>query len=130
MPKRSEPVHAEARPANTEHDALQMPGDAGAQLRHGWALYGSGDARGASAQARRAAELAPSDAEAPYLLGMALKVVGDAAGAVAAFRSAAAIAAGQGDTSRAAMLRRLAIGQANWLEKGAWDLEPETWVRT
>lgn len=130
MPKRHERVFAESLPARTASDALRLPEDAGAHLRYGWALYGSGDAEGASGQARLAAKLAPTDVEGPYLLGMALKVAGDAGGAVAAFRSAASMAAGQGDNSRAAMLRRLAVGQANWLEKGAWDLEPETWVRT
>jgi Flp pilus assembly protein TadD len=130
MPKRDERLSAESLPARAESDALRSPEDAGARLRYGWALYGSGDAKGASVQAGLAAGLAPSDAEAPYLMGMALKVTGDPGGAVAAFRSAASMAAGQGDSSRAAMLRRLAIGHANWLEKGAWDLEPETWVRT
>lgn len=130
MPNCKERVSAESLSARAEGEALRAPDDAGARLRYGWALYGSGDAEGASVQARLAAGLAPSDAEAPYLLGMALKVKGDAGGAVAAFRSAASMAAGQGENSRAAMLRRLAIGQANWLEKGAWDLEPETWVRT
>ncbi|MBM3121423.1 MAG: hypothetical protein FJZ97_04455 [Chloroflexi bacterium] len=130
MPNRQEKVTAESLSARAEGEALRSPDDAGARLRYGWALYGSGDAEGASVQARLAAGLAPSEAEAPYLLGMALKARGDAGGAVAAFRSAASMAAGQGDNSRAAMLRRLAIGQANWLEKGAWDLEPETWVRT
>lgn len=130
MPNRERRMSPESLPARAEGEALRSPEDAGARLRYGWALYGSGDAEGAAVQARLAAGLAPSDAEARYLLGMALKVKGDADGAVAAFRSAASMAAGELDTSRAAMLRRLAIGQANWLEKGAWDLEPETWVRT
>ena len=130
MPNREGRVSTEPLSARAEREALRSPDDAGARLRYGWALYGSGDAEGASVQARLAAGLTPADAEAAYLLGMALKAKGDAAGAVAAFRSAASMAAGQEDSSRAAMLRRLAIGQANWLEKGAWDLEPETWVRT
>jgi len=130
VPKRDQPVPEESLPERTAKQASRMPEDANAHLRHGWALYGAGDPQGASAEARRAAEVAPGDPEAPYLLGVALKAAGDAGGAVAAFRSAASLAAQQGDASRAAMLRRLAVGQANWLEKGDWDLEPETWVRT
>ena len=130
MPKRGEPSQTQSPQARTESETLRLPDDAAAQLRYGWELYGSGDAKGALTQARRAAALAPTDAEAAYLSGMALKLVGDIAEAVAAFRSAAALAVGQGDSSRATMLRRLAVGQANRLEKGAWDLEPETWVRT
>lgn len=116
--------------AQWEREALASPADVGAQLRWGWALYGSGEPARAATQARRAAGLDPSDPETHYLLGMALKAAGEKEAAVAAFRSAASGTAAVTEPSRSAMLRRLAVGQANWLEKGKWDLEPETWVRT
>jgi hypothetical protein len=61
---------------------------------------------------------------------MSLKASGDSAGAAAAFGAAAADAPGVTDAARGAMLRRLAVGQVNWLQRGEWNLEPETWVRT
>lgn len=107
----------------------EAPPGVDVRLRRGWGLYASGDNQGACAEARRSAEAAPGDPEAPYLLGMALKAAGDSAGAVAAFRQAATLAAGEAHDARTTMLRRLAVGQANWLETGDWNLEPETWVR-
>jgi hypothetical protein len=61
---------------------------------------------------------------------MSLKAAGDSPGAATAFRDAAADAPGVTDAVRGAMLRRLAVGQVNWLQRGEWNLEPETWVRT
>lgn len=116
--------------ARLEREALAAPNDSAAWMRWAWALYGDGQPAQAAIQARRAGELNAGDPEAAYLLGMSLKAAGDRAGAVAAFRAAAANMPHLQDAGRAAMLRRLAIGQVNWLERGLWDLEPETWVRT
>lgn len=113
-----------------ERDALAAPKDRTVWLRWAWALYGAGQPVRAAEQARKAGELDAGDPEPTYLLGIALKAAGDRAGAVRAFRAAAAGMARLQDPGRAAMLRRLAVGQANWLERGMWDLEPETWVRT
>jgi Flp pilus assembly protein TadD len=111
--------------------AARAPGaDRDALLRWGWALYAAGRSSEAAAAARDCRRLASGDPEASYLLGMALKAAGDSAGAAAAFGAAAADAPGLTDSVRGAMLRRLAVGQANWLQRGEWDLEPETWVRT
>jgi len=111
--------------------AARAPGADGATLlRWGWALYAAGRSTDAAAAARECQRLASGDAETSYLLGMALKASGDKDGAAAAFSAAAADARGMGNAVRGAMLRRLAIGQANWLQRGDWDLEPETWERT
>jgi Flp pilus assembly protein TadD len=116
--------------AQLERDALAASKDPAAWLRWAWALYGAGQPAQAAARARKAGELDADDPEPTYLLGMALKAAGDRPGAVAAFREAAAGLSQLQDSGRATMLRRLAVGQANWLERGMWDLEPETWVRT
>jgi len=113
-----------------EREALAAPKDPAAWLRWGWALFGAGQPVQAAERARNAGELDAGDPEPTYLLGMALKSAGDRPGAVAAFRAAAACLSKMQDSGRATMLRRLAVGQANWLERGMWDLEPETWVRT
>jgi hypothetical protein len=111
--------------------AARAPGAERASLeRLGWALYGAGRYLDAAVAARECQTLAPGDPEPSYLLGMALKASGDSAGAAAAFGAAAENACGVADTVRGAMLRRLAVGQVNWLERGEWNLEPETWVRT
>ena len=110
--------------------AARAPGaDGMAILRWGWALYSAGRHAEAAGAARNAQGLTSGDPEPSFLLGMALKGAGDKGGAVAAFGAAAANAPGLADPVRGAMLRRLAVGQANWLQRGEWDLEPETWVR-
>ena len=93
-------------------------------------MYTAGRFALSAEAAREAGARAGSDPEPGYLLGMALKAAGDKQAAVAAFRAAAAELPAMQDLVRAAMLRRLAVGQINWLEHGKWDLEPETWVRT
>jgi len=113
-----------------EQAARAPGGDRAALERLGWALYGAGRFLDAAAAARECQALAPGDPEPSYLLGMALKASGDSDGAAAAFGAAAANASGVSDTVRGAMLRRLAVGQVNWLQRGEWNLEPETWVRT
>jgi Flp pilus assembly protein TadD len=112
--------------------AARAPGtDRAVLLRWGWALYAAGRFSDAAAAARECeAGASGGDPEPGYLLGMALKASGDRAGAAGAFGAAAANAPGMADTVRGAMLRRLAVGHANWLQQGEWNLEPETWVRT
>lgn len=111
--------------------AARAPGaDRAAFLRLGWAQYAAGRFSDAAAAAREGQALATGDPETSYLLGMALKASGDKGGAAAAFNAAAADARGMDNAVRGAMLRRLAVGHANWLQRGNWDLEPETWERT
>jgi tetratricopeptide (TPR) repeat protein len=109
----------------------RAPGAGGEHwLRWGWALYAAGRYAQSAEAAREAIARTGADPEPGYLLGMALKAGGDKQAAVTAFRAAAAELPALQDVVRAAMLRRLAVGQINWLERGEWDLEPETWVRT
>jgi hypothetical protein len=111
--------------------AAGVPGaDCATRLRWGWALYAAGRFGEAAGVAAECCDASSGDPETAYLLGMALKAAGDKSGAVAAFKVAAESARGIGDEVRGAMLRRLAVGQVNWLSRGDWDLEPETWVRT
>ena len=111
--------------------AARAPGaDRAARLRWGWALYAGGRYGEAATVAWESSTSASGDPEPAYLLGMALKASGDKTGAAAAFKTASENVSGIHSEVRAAMLRRLAIGQANWLLRGDWDLEPETWERT
>ncbi len=113
-----------------EQEARAQGSDAAAWLRLGWAMYAAGKYPQAAEAARECRNRAASDPEPSYLLGMALKAAGDGGAAVAAFRAAAAVLPDMQDAVRGAMLRRLAVGQVNWIERGKWDLEPETWIRT
>ncbi len=113
-----------------EEQARGPGADAAAWLRLGWALYAAGSYSKAADAARECRTRSASDPEPTYLLGMALKAAGDGVGAVAAFKAAAAVLPDMQDAVRGGMLRRLAVGQVNWIERGKWDLEPETWIRT
>ena len=109
----------------------RAPGsEAAAWLRFGWALYAAGSYLQAAEAARECRTRSASDPEPSYLMGMALKAAGDGEAAVAAFKAAAAVLPAMQEAVRGAMLRRLAVGQVNWIERGKWDLEPETWIRT
>jgi len=120
-PPSLEQLEQAARAPGAETDTL---------LRWGWALYAAGRFLDSAGVARECQTMASGDPEPSYLLGVALKASGDRSGAAAAFGAAAADAPGLPDTVRGAMLRRLAVGQMNWLQRGEWNLEPETWVRT
>jgi Flp pilus assembly protein TadD len=113
-----------------EQAARAPEADRAMLLRWGWALYAAGRFPESADVARECQTMASGDPESSYLLGMALKAFGDKDGAASAFGAAATDAPGIADTVRGAMLRRLAVGQANWLQRGEWNLAPETWVRT
>jgi tetratricopeptide (TPR) repeat protein len=98
-------------------------------LRQGWAHYGAGEYEPAVAQFEQARHLAPDDPEPAFGLGLSHKLAGRKAQAIAAFREAAAHAEHLTDRTRATMLRRLALGHVNRLERGQWDLEKEVWGR-
>jgi tetratricopeptide (TPR) repeat protein len=103
--------------------------DVAGLLRQGWAHYGAGEYEPAIVQFEQARRLAPEDPEPAFGLGLSHKVTGRQAPAIAAFREAAAHAEHLKDRTRATMLRRLALGHVNHLERGEWDLEREVWGR-
>lgn len=101
-------------------------------LRLGWTQH-AGEKKYASAEEsfRRAISLHPNLVDAHYALGLALKALGRNAEAIHAFQKVTSLL-DDGvleDRVRAGMLRRLAIGHRNQLEKGDWDLEKEIWKK-
>jgi tetratricopeptide (TPR) repeat protein len=72
----------------------------------------------------------PGDIEALYALGLALKKSGKGPEALELFKQVTESVVNLDDEIRGEMLRRLAIGHANVLEKGDWDLSGEIWERS
>ncbi len=92
-------------------------------------MYGQGDWEDAVREVRAGLERFPDALDLRYIEGLSLKRLGRQSEAAAAFREALLRVDRVEDKTRAAMLRRLLVGHINMLEQGAWNLEPETWVR-
>ena len=110
-------------------EATALPDDPAGFLRAGWAYYGAGQYHEAIEHFETAQRLAPDDLEPAFGLGMGFKKTGNKDAAVSAFRKVAERVGRVSDTARGTMLRRLALGHANYLERGQWDLEREGWGR-
>jgi Flp pilus assembly protein TadD len=98
-------------------------------LAEAWRLYGEGKPREAAEALERGNREWPGDIEVLYALGLSLKKSEQAESAVRAFRQVVDLAAHRASQVRTLMLRRLAQGHVNMLERGSWDLEAETWHR-
>jgi Flp pilus assembly protein TadD len=115
--------------AELEAQVARRPDDVDAWLRLGWARYGADHPIPAEQAFERAAALRPDDPEPPFGLGLALKRQVKKEPAIRAFRRAADLTPSLTDRARASILRRLALGHINYLERGEWDLEREVWGR-
>jgi tetratricopeptide (TPR) repeat protein len=105
------------------------PKDIRSHIKLGWALY----AKGQYEEALKALDIArsrfPDDLEVLYPLGLILKKLGKKEEALKVFRSVIEKSKDLEDQTRGAMLRRLAVGHANIIETGEWNLEKEIWER-
>jgi len=115
--------------AELEAEVAGRPDDVDAWLRLGWAQYGAGHPLPAEQAFERAAALRPDDPEPSFGLGLALKRQMKKEPAIQAFRRVADLTPRLADRARASILRRLALGHINYLERGEWDLEREVWGR-
>jgi tetratricopeptide (TPR) repeat protein len=97
--------------------------------RQGWANHAAGKQETAEEYLRRAVELGPNSIDAHFTLGLALKAQDRRREAVQSFRKVIElIEAGElEDHARSEMVRRLAIGHINQIEKGDWNLEEVVW---
>jgi tetratricopeptide (TPR) repeat protein len=98
-------------------------------LAEAWRLYGQGKPLEAAEALERGLREAPGEIEILYALGLSLKHSGQAERALRIFRQIVEVASRRSAQVRTLMLRRLAQGHVNMLERGAWDLEAETWQR-
>jgi tetratricopeptide (TPR) repeat protein len=105
------------------------PTDLNNRLRLGWAYYGEDRLDEAIDAFLDAKHRFPEDIEVLYALAIAYKKAGRKKEALAIFRNVIQAASKLQDQTRGAMLRRLAIGHANVLEDGDWNLRNETWER-
>lgn len=103
--------------------------DLAALIKDAWAAYGQGKSHEALARLGPAARRFPDDAEVHYALGMVSESAGDRTQARAAFARVIEIVDRQEKRARGTMLRRLAQGHINRIERGVWDLEAEIWQR-
>jgi Flp pilus assembly protein TadD len=103
--------------------------DLAALLRDVWGAYGQGKVDEALARLRPGVERFPDEAEVHYALGMANEKAGNPAAARTAFARAVEILDRHEKRAGRTMLRRLAQGHINRMERGVWDLEAETWQR-
>ncbi|MCS6906706.1 MAG: tetratricopeptide repeat protein [Anaerolineales bacterium] len=106
-------------------------GDARVLFNSAWAAHARGEDSEAEKLFRQSLELEPNAAETLYGLAMVLKATGRVSEAIQLFEEVVYKVDNQGWTNRnrAKMLRRLALGQINYLRDRDWNLEKEIWQR-
>ncbi len=114
---------AKQKPAATPLPSPATP------LDEAWRAYGAGDLAQADQMVRRVLSQAPNDIEAAYLAGLVWRAQGNNQEAKGAFQIVVDQHVHLEDRTRGRMLRRLAVGHLNQIDRGLWDLEPETWER-
>jgi cytochrome c-type biogenesis protein CcmH/NrfG len=107
----------------------QNPTDIKGHLRLGWTYYGEGMLDEAVEAFGNAKDRFPEDIEVLYALALTYKKAGREKESLDIFRNVVKSAENLDDQTRGVMLRRLAIGHVNVLERGDWDLREETWER-
>ena len=96
-------------------------------LRLGWAYYAKGKYEYAVETFKGANARFSDDVEVLYALALTLKVMGNKDKALSFFRKVTLLSEKIEDKDKAGMLRRLAIGHANVIVDGDWNLAEETW---
>lgn len=110
-----------------QEELKRNPDEVKSYLRLGWAYYASAQFDKAAAIFSDAKDRFREDVEVLYALALALKRHGETDKALAYFRKVTLLAEKLENRSRAGMLRRLAIGHANVIAEGDWNLSKETW---
>lgn len=103
------------------------PKEAGSYLRLGWAYYGEKKYEDAARTFLDGIDRFPDDVELLYALALAQKKKGETNLALTNFRKVTLLAEKLEDRAKSGMLRRLAIGHANVIAEGDWNLAKETW---
>lgn len=104
-------------------EVSENPTDVRSHLRLGWALYGKDAYAEAVQTLSEAQERFPEEIEVIYALALAKKQHGQKESALELFREVVKRSSEIKDEERAMMLRRIALGHANQLEHGTWELE-------
>jgi len=100
-------------------------------FKSAWEAHARGDDGEAEKLFRQALTIAPDSIEIIYGLGIVLKAIGRTQEAIAQFEKIVYNIENRewNDLNRARMLRRLALGQINYLKNQDWNLEKEVWQR-
>jgi tetratricopeptide (TPR) repeat protein len=114
---------------NLKAELERNPTNVKKYLRLGWAYYGENKLDEAIETLQDAKHRFPDDIEVLYALALAHKKAGDSEEALANFREVVKSVEHLDDQTRGAMLKRLAKGHINILERGDWDLKNEIWER-
>ena len=105
------------------------PTDINNHLRLGWSYYGEDQMQEAVDAFQGGIQRFPGDVELLYGLALSLKKLGKEQEALKLFKEVVDLVEEVDDQIRGEMLRRLAIGHANLIEHGDWDLSGEIWER-
>ncbi|RCK76220.1 MAG: hypothetical protein ANABAC_0371 [Anaerolineae bacterium] len=100
-------------------------------LKNAWAAHARGDDLEAEKLFRQALAIEPDSIETMYGLAIVLKAIGRIQEAIAQFEKIVYTVENREwkDRNRARMVRRLALGQINYLRDKDWNLEREVWQR-
>jgi len=112
---------------NLKENLRGNPQELSNYLRLAWAHYGEADYESALTTIQNARDRFPDDYEVAYAMGLILKKMGNMHEAQKVFREVIRLSDGIADETRARMLRRFAVGHANMIEDGDWNLKGEVW---
>ena len=119
--KETDPIEA------MKKELKRNPNEAESYLRLGWEYYSEGDYEMAAEIFSDGIDRFTDDVEILYALALAQKKSGEMSKALTNFRKVTLQAEKLEDRSRSGMLRRLAIGHANVISEGDWNLADEMW---
>ena len=105
------------------------PTDINNHLRLGWTYYGEDKMQEAVDTLQGGIQRFAGDVELLYALALSLKKLGKEQESLKLFKEVVNSVEELDDQIRGEMLRRLALGHANLLERGDWDLSGEIWER-
>ena len=89
-------------------------------IQRGWLYYNQNIFSESTADFRKALELDPQDINTLYALGLSLKALGEKEEAKGIFRQVIEQSKVLDRTDRSQILKTLAVGQWNQIDKGTW----------
>ena len=110
---------------------MPEPNDLDGYIRRGWLFHSKGLQERAQADFQKALQLAPDSVDATYVLGLVFKAQARKQETIQSFqRVIELLDRGELENrTRAAMLRRFALGHINQISTGDWNLEEQIWHR-
>jgi tetratricopeptide (TPR) repeat protein len=110
-----------------QEDLRRNPNEVENYLRLGLEFYANGQIERAIRILSDGKDRFPEDVEILYALALTLKKNGEKEKALTLFRKVTLLAEKLEDHSKSRILRRMAVGHANVIAEGNWNLSEETW---